>query len=168
MSDLILKEIKPDDPGYYKPLDELIEDLGHAEPAKQYGDVIIQVEDLTDALYYLRMYRSDMQMYANNQKLWEDELKQKIKDFGDAKDRYIKRLKELEIGTLNNPLTWDELKQMEGKPVWVEHKHYSKWLIVYEVYENTIVLDGNGYYTQYFSDDNDKEVRWKAYRKKRG
>lgn len=65
----------------------------------------------------------------------------------------------------NEPLTWDELKQMEGKPVWVEHKHYNKWLIVYEVYENTIVLDGNGCYTQYFSDDNDKEVRWQAYRK---
>ena len=69
---------------------------------------------------------------------------------------------------VNNPaLTWDELKSMEGKPVWVEHKHYSKWLIVYEVYENTIVLDGNGCYTQYFSDDNDKEVRWKAYRRER-
>lgn len=67
----------------------------------------------------------------------------------------------------NAPLTWDELRTMEGKPVWVEHKHYSKWLIVYEVYENTIVLDGNGFYTQYFSDDNNEEVRWKAYRKER-
>jgi len=70
---------------------------------------------------------------------------------------------------LDNPaLSWSELQQMEGKPVWVDHKYYNKWLIVYEVYENTIVLDGNGFYTQYFSDDNDKEVRWQAYRKERG
>lgn len=67
----------------------------------------------------------------------------------------------------NDPLSWDELKTMLGKPVWVEHKHYNKWLIVYEVYENTIVLDGNGFYTQYFSDDNEKENRWQAYRKER-
>lgn len=67
----------------------------------------------------------------------------------------------------NPPLSWDELRQMEDKPVWVEHKYYNIWLIVYEVYENTIVLDGNGFYTQYFSDDNDKEVRWQAYRKER-
>ena len=63
MSDLILKEIKPDDPNYHKPLDELIEDLGHAEPAKQYGDVIITVEDLTDALHYLAEFQRRMKRY---------------------------------------------------------------------------------------------------------
>ena len=78
-------------------------------------------------LHYLKMYRSDMQIYAVNQKLWEDELAQKIKDFGDAKDRYIARLKELDIGTLNEPLTWEQLKQMEGKPVWVELLGKGKW-----------------------------------------
>ena len=77
-------------------------------------------EHIDDALYYLKMYRSDMQMYAENQKHWEDELMQKIKDFGDAKERFVKRLKELDIGTLNEPLAWDELKSMVGKPVWVE------------------------------------------------
>ena len=82
---------------------------------------------IPDALYYLKMYRSDMQMYAENQKFWEDELAQKIKDFGDAKDRFIAKLKELDIGTLNEPLTWDELKQMEGKPVWVEGSHGCIW-----------------------------------------
>ena len=67
----------------------------------------------------------------------------------------------------NEPLTWDELKQMEGKPVWVEHIYYKVWLIVKDVYEETIVLDGNGFYTQYFSDDNEKGTRWQAYRKER-
>ena len=54
---MILKELRPDDPDYYKPLDELIEDLGHAEPGQIYGDVIVTVEDLTDALHYLKEYR---------------------------------------------------------------------------------------------------------------
>ena len=31
----------------------------------------------------------------------------------------------------NEPLTWDELKQMEGMPVWVESKYYDNaWEIV--------------------------------------
>lgn len=78
---------------------------------------------------------------------------------------YIKGISDIED---NPPLTWDELTQMEGKPVWVEHVYYKKWLIVKDVYEETIVLDGNGFYTQYFSDDNEKETRWQAYRKERG
>ena len=76
--------------------------------------------NLEEGINYLKMYRSDMQMYAVNQKLWEDKLAQKIKEFGDAKDRYIAKLKELDIGTLNEPLSWDELKQMVMKPVWVK------------------------------------------------
>lgn len=83
-----------------------------------------------DALYHLKNYRSDMQMYAENQKYWEDELKQKIKDFGDAKERYIARLKELEIGKLNDPLIWDELfcLEMIGRPVWSEEKR--GWMLL--------------------------------------
>lgn len=96
-----------------------------------------------DALHYLRIFQAH---------------EQRVRDQLDAlKDEYRP----------NDPLTWDELREMEGKPVWVEHKHYSKWLIVYEVYEHTIVLDGNGFYVQYFSDDNEKEIRWKAYKKER-
>ena len=57
---MTLKEIKPTDPDYHKPIEELIEDLGHAEPANQHGDVIITVEDLTDALHYLKEYLDKM------------------------------------------------------------------------------------------------------------
>lgn len=58
MKTFTLREIKPDDPNYYKPLDELIEDLGHAKPASRYGDVQIMVEDLTDAIHYLQEYKA--------------------------------------------------------------------------------------------------------------
>lgn len=110
-------------------LDEVIkaveEDLECANVS--YPETFYDYDNHKDALYYLKEYRSDMQIYAANQKLWEDELAQKIKDFGDAKDRYIARLKELDIGTLNEPLTWDELKAMEGKPVWIELLGKGKW-----------------------------------------
>lgn len=92
---------------------------------------------VTDAHYYLRMYQSDMQMYAANQKLWEDELKRKIQDFGDAKDRYIAKLKELEIGTLNNPLTFAEIRGKLGCPVWMEYENIKKWVLV-NCFDSTI------------------------------
>ena len=122
-----------------------------------------------DALYYLRMYRSDMQMYAENQKHWDDELAQKIKDFGDAKERYIARLKELDIGTLNEPLTWDELKTMEGKPVWIELLGKGKrkgWDVIGGFDDDDFgfamcTVRGDDYYLA------DLEKTWQAYRKER-
>lgn len=138
-----------------KTLDEVIkanECCDHGEPDSRCEDCPYNgigtccLERESDALHYLKEYKD---AYGN---------------VIASMNYHLRKIHELEQ---NDPLTWQELKQMVGKPVWVEHKHYSKWLIVYEVYENTIVLDGNGCYTQYFSDDNDKEVRWKAYRKER-
>ena len=104
---------------------------------------LMTIETLTDTLQYLQMYRSDMQMYAENQKHWEDELAQKIKDFGDAKERYITRLKELDIGTLNEPLTWDELKTMEGKPVWIVPEEEKGYWFVIEFFNNNPYYGGD-------------------------
>lgn len=58
-----LREIKPDDPDYHKPLDVLIEDLAHAEPGLRYGDVVIMVEDLTDVLFYLAEFQRRLKRY---------------------------------------------------------------------------------------------------------
>ena len=66
----------------------------------------------------------------------------------------------------NPALSWDELRQMEGKPVWVENMFYKKWLIAYQINENDIIFDGNGFYTQAFVIDYGKS--WQAYRKERG
>ena len=65
----------------------------------------------------------------------------------------------------NLPLIWDELKQMEGKPVWIENQFYRKWLIAYKVNGDDIIFDGNGFYTQAFTVDYGKT--WNAYRKER-
>ena len=121
-------------------------------------------------LHYLKEYRSDMQMYAENQKYWEDELKQKIKDFGDAKERYIKRLKELDIGTLNEPLTWDELRTMEGKPVWVEMDKpdvIKAWFLICQIDDSFVwVADSKGKSHNFPRVCLDTGL-WQAYRKEK-
>lgn len=166
--------------GDIRPIDEVIEALSicrNVDPYRvcrecPYPDTEGCMDMLMgDALYYLKMYRSDMQIYAVNQKLWEDKLKQKIKDFGDAKERYIKRLKELDIGTLNNPLTWDELKTMERKPVWIEadngQEQFKHWFIVddftpYDTPEKQIMWCMKESY-RFKKEDLGKT--WRAYRK---
>lgn len=75
---------------------------------------------MADAFYYLKMYRSDKAQYEIDREKWETAGKEAKKAWQDAKDKYIAKLKELDIGTLNDPLTWSELKQCEGKPIWIE------------------------------------------------
>lgn len=53
-----LRAIKYGEPGYFKPLSELIDDLGNADSGPGYGNVIITVEDLEDTLYYLKELQS--------------------------------------------------------------------------------------------------------------
>ena len=66
----------------------------------------------------------------------------------------------------NEPLTWDELKTMTGKPVWVECKFYShQWAIIGEVYENRIRFYGH----RLVDGEPRSEIgeTWQAYRKER-
>lgn len=128
-----------------------------------------------DMLHYLKEYKikrtmifTRIQACDNREQRLQEEIAlylEAVRNCEEAENKY-RQLAQGEVGNL--PLTWDELKTMEGKPIWVEHIYYKKWLIVKEVYEETIVLDGNGFYTQYFSDDNEIETRWQAYRKERG
>lgn len=66
----------------------------------------------------------------------------------------------------NEPLTWDELKSMEGKPVWVEECNGDTkgWLLIlrtnYDVI-NCTTKHGNSFYL-YKSSYSEK---WQAYRK---
>lgn len=99
----------------------------------------------TDALHYLKVFRAEREHL--------DELHRELVKEND-----------------NNPLTWEELQQMEGKPVWIEDdtgtKFYRGWAIVL----NFIF---NGTYLHYVCDDysetcvvkDDLGKTWQAYRK---
>ena len=78
---------------------------------------------------------------------------------------YLKESGEHETAKkLDNPtLTWDELKTMEGKPVWVEEKGMlSIWIIIGDVSENWLYsTDCNAYRHEEYG------KIWNAYRKER-
>ena len=145
-----------------KTLDEVIADI-----TKQSGLEIRDVrkpdkdrfwvgrETYNDALHYLKELRNKEMFY--NQSI--DHMLLMINEHEDRVCAYLAEMRK------NDPLTWDELKQMEGKPVWVENKFYKKWLIAYQINENDIIFDGNGFYTQAFVIDYGKS--WQAYRKER-
>ena len=107
----------------------------------------------TDALRYLLEYRQDCE------------------DLVEAAKSLTKKEHEFAIEDKNEPLTWDELKQMEGKPVWVEenwHKYEAKyWSIHHGIsdgYDGDEIL-----YLQPFTtlSKNNMGKTWQAYRKER-
>lgn len=78
--------------------------------------------------------------------------------------------------TRNDPLTWDDLKKMDGKPIWLEwlvgdiwsdpnHRERSTWWIVGEVRKNDIII------AQYLDEaelcEDDLGVIWLAYSKEK-
>ena len=66
----------------------------------------------------------------------------------------------------NMPLTWDELKQMEGKPVWVETDNVKFWTVVYNfrtICNQECLCCSKGYLCRSTHARGD----WQAYRKER-
>lgn len=65
----------------------------------------------------------------------------------------------------NVALSWDELKTMEGKPVWIEALLYKQWAIIAYVGSDHIRFEGVNLYAPesrvYMGDANG----WQAYRK---
>lgn len=139
---------------------------------KTLDEVIAELEDeelFADALHYLKQYRSDKAMWAADKKGLEDWIEQ----YKDARDRHQQAVIEL---LKNDPLTWDELKAMEGKPVWVEVDGYlGYWTIVhwnsnivFEEYYDWIASPEDPMKAPLVSlDDNNFGKTWQAYRKER-
>ena len=78
--------------------------------------------------------------------------------------------------TENEPLSWDELKLMEGKPVWVEGDHGCIWgqkawsLIRLDPENDDIVIcinTDNGVHYEFAIGQEDYGTDWQAYRKER-
>ena len=115
-----------------KTLDELITALEDLTTCDGTGYSYIADQDAGDAIYYLKMYRSDKAQWEADKKAYEDERQKAIHATKKARERYIALAKDTkdELAVLrdfwaeqqaNPALSWKDLKQMEGKPVWVEH-----------------------------------------------
>lgn len=121
---------------------------------------------LIDALHYLKEYKNkqnvETMMFAlhNTNKTVCDDCWLSREMAGEGFKQIYKKYIEEE----NPPLTWDELKTMEGKSVWYEHEFWKGWIILGKVEQgvNCEMIP-------------DREERWyivkdgsaKAYRKER-
>ena len=73
----------------------------------------------------------------------------------------------------NEPLTWDELRKMEGCPVWIEYGcdfNQKRWVIIHS-FHNTrsfcyMNVSGN-YPNTFWQKDMGEDEFWQAYRKER-
>ena len=132
-------------------------------------------------LYYLKEYRDAKDTLERE----KDRYQEAVKNCEEAVNKYIRATRDHDMRSMdtlwevvkeenrNEPLTWDELKQMEGKPVWVEYgidfqaKH---WIILPEMacsyrhdrYSRDSFCLG---VVCFYKDDIGKE--WQAYRKER-
>lgn len=104
---------------------------------------------------------------------WDDDMYHYLKEFQGLSKMWNDKLdKEQE----NPPLDWETLKQMEGKPVWVEYNLHirnkdfrdksKRWCIVREFkpwHDIEIIITENGFVLS----KNEQIKCWQAYRKER-
>ena len=99
-----------------KTLDEVIDIMEHPLYGADDGFAEVAEDDLADALHYLREYQAE----KANLEIIKGNYQDAIANCEKAENKFKTALKKLDIGTLNDPLDWDELRAMEGKPVWFE------------------------------------------------
>ena len=148
-----------------KTLDEVIkanECCDHGEPDSRCEDCPYNgigaccAERESDALHYLKEYQ------------------QTVKWIEIEAEQFEQTCEFIRKATANDPLTWDELQKMEGKPVWVEILSdeidlSSRWMMVArETKAHSLPLaytDDMGHWIYGHEDDLGKT--WQAYRKER-
>lgn len=149
-----------------KTLDDVIEAIEACRDSYVAGKII-----KADALHYLKAFRdSKNALDAEREKAieaycqWKD-AKEKL-EAQTSQMMWVDKHFQFEISD-NPPLTWDELKQMEGKPVWVEALLYKQWAVIAYVGSDHIRFEGANLYApesrEYMGADNG----WQAYRKER-
>ena len=158
-----------------KTLDEVIkanECCDHGEPDSRCEECPYNglgaccAERESDALHYLKEYRSDKAMWEADRKGYLDWIEQ----YKESREKHQQAVIELKK---NPPLTWEQLKEMEGKPVWVETQTKGgRWMIlsylgnVYEPDDTVMFASGyNGGTSTCYKKNIGKT--WQAYRKER-
>ena len=162
-----------------KTLDEVIKALEYCQnPVDNFGNCNAECpytnccdpsnHDVTeDALHYLKEYRSDKAMWEADRKGYLDWIEQ----YKESREKHQQAVIELKK---NPPLTWDELKQMEGKPVWVEADHafiqYIGWVLIDKIDDSckdTGMVFTVSDRSEFFLLKDFIGNTWKAYRKER-
>lgn len=132
---------------------------GYAEP-----DCGVQ----NDALHYLKEYRSEKAMWEADRKGLLDWIEQ----YKEAREKHQQAVIEMKK---NPPLTWEELRQMEGKPVWIDSVPLvRRWVIIKKFHPiggNKNLFDMEVEDGAHFLRKNmrrDDPAWWQAYRRERG
>lgn len=143
-----------------KTLDEVI------EIASDWTNGFDEMSIEKQMLHYLKEYR-------NKEMFYNQSVDHMVLMMNEHEDRVAMYLAEMHK---NNPLTWSELKQMEGKPVWVEINGYNGYWtivhwnsnIVFEEYYDWIASPEDPMKAPLVSlDDTNFGKTWQAYRKER-
>ena len=129
--------------------------------ADKFGDPKCIGEDKEDALHYLKEYRDSKATIADAMERYT----QAVLRHMDEADKLAAQRFVMEYD--NPPLTWDELKQMEGKPVWVEALLYKQWAVIAYVGDEYIRFEGTNLYAPESRTYMGEENGWQAYRKER-
>ena len=109
-----------------------------------------------DVLHYLKEYKEKQKTLEIKEAEYKRGFEQLMVEWSRIKD--------------NPPLTWDELRTMEGKPVWIELLNHdmwvdSEWWVIGEVRKDDIILAT--YLDEMELCEEDIGVLWNAFRKKR-
>ena len=143
-----------------------------------YEDEKIEVDDCAqvykDALFYLKEYRAKNDNLERTKKLCFEFVGSKMKEeekqgralfCPNCGDEFII------LPEPNDSLTWNELKTMEGKPVWIEYDdhfpgkyrtQYKEWEVIHYVLPDRFVVKGEWDYHE-----SELGEIWQAYRKER-
>ena len=126
----------------------------------------------SDALHYLEKYRDNYEARNDQVKRYQkaaQQCEEVLKDYIALKQIALRQY--CASAQDNPPLTWNELKQMEGKPVWIEERSCRLWIIARNFqrvqYEN---IDTEWLRTdirEIYYDKADIGKTWQAYRKER-
>lgn len=117
-------------------------------------------QDKEDALHYLKEYRQTREDLLDGMKRLEEKEMMFIHAMDDTEN--------------NHPLTWDELRQMEGKPVWIDSVPLvRRWVIIKKFHPiggnknlfDMEVEDGGHFLRKNMKRDD--PAWWQAYRKER-
>ena len=120
-----------------------------------YGcNVMYQLKE--DVLYHMKAYQLAQEELEESTRYFVSQNTQKMENKSDS-------ITEMES---NDALTWDELKQMQGKPVWVEiGSGWKGWVIIRKITNTGIVSGSDGFIG--IDSAYGMDTTWQAYRKER-